>query len=138
MSLANVSGTLLISPTTSSFPPTFFQSHSLNSRLWKIPLNKSIYCFGNNVSSARPRKRMGSKTRNDASEAEELIASLMKNFNTNNPSELTMNKYAKFIRTEHCFMLFEELGKTGKWLQCLEVSSTSFINTIWNWKWPFS
>lgn len=120
MSFTNVSGTLLrISPATSSFPPTFFQSHSLNSRPRKSSLKKSIYCFSN--VSARPRKKTGSKLKNDASEAEELIASLMKNFSANNPSEITMNKYAKFIRTEHCFMLFEELGKTGKWLRCLEV-----------------
>lgn len=33
----------------------------------------------------------------------------------------TLNKYVKFVRTEHCFMLFEELGKADNWLQCLEV-----------------
>lgn len=33
----------------------------------------------------------------------------------------TLNNHVKFVRTEHCFMLFEELGKSDKWLQCLEV-----------------
>ncbi|KAI3842270.1 hypothetical protein MKW98_026060 [Papaver atlanticum] len=29
--------------------------------------------------------------------------------------------YVKIVRTEHCFLLFEELGKKDKWLQCLEI-----------------
>ena len=46
---------------------------------------------------------------------------LMKNFGGERPLISTLNKYVKVIRTEHCFRLFEELGKTDKWLQCLEV-----------------
>lgn len=45
----------------------------------------------------------------------------MKNFGGERPLISTLNKYVKVIRTEHCFRLFEELGKTDKWLQCLEV-----------------
>lgn len=37
----------------------------------------------------------------------------------------TLNKYVKQVRTEHCFLLFEELGKDDKWLQCLEVETLS-------------
>lgn len=45
----------------------------------------------------------------------------MKNFSDKTPLISTLNKYVKVIRTEHCFLLFEELGKSDKWLQCLEV-----------------
>ncbi|XP_016171001.1 pentatricopeptide repeat-containing protein At4g39620, chloroplastic [Arachis ipaensis] len=33
----------------------------------------------------------------------------------------TLNKHVKHLRTEHCFLLFEELGKQDSWLQCIEV-----------------
>lgn len=82
-------------------------------------MKASIYCLGG--MSTKPRKKWGSKTNKDASEADELVASLMRNFTEKQPLVTTLNKYVKFIRTEHCFLLFEELGKTGQWLQCLEV-----------------
>lgn len=69
--------------------------------------------------STRPRRKPGPKP--DKSEAEELVRVLMRNFGGERPLISTLNKYVKAIRTEHCFRLFEELGKTDKWLQCLEV-----------------
>lgn len=51
----------------------------------------------------------------------------MRSFSDKEPLLKTLNKYVKIVRTEHCFMLFEELGKTDKWLQCLEVSSIFFL-----------
>lgn len=46
---------------------------------------------------------------------------LLRNFDDKKPLLLTLNRYVKFVRVEHCFLLFEELGKRDKWLQCLEV-----------------
>lgn len=46
---------------------------------------------------------------------------LMRNMNGKEPPLRTLSKYAKVVRTEHCFLLFEELGKSDKWLHCLEV-----------------
>lgn len=45
----------------------------------------------------------------------------MKSFTDKVPLVRTMDKYVRIVRTEHCFLLFEELGKRDKWLQCLEV-----------------
>ena len=33
----------------------------------------------------------------------------------------TLGKFVRVVRTEHCFLLFEDLVKRDKWLQCLEV-----------------
>lgn len=41
--------------------------------------------------------------------------------NKQQPLVTRLNKYVKVIRTEHCFLLFEDLGRKDKWLQCLEV-----------------
>jgi hypothetical protein len=57
----------------------------------------------------------------EKSEAEELVRVLMRNMNGKEPPLRALSKYAKVVRTEHCFLLFEELGKSDKWLQCLEV-----------------
>ncbi|KAJ7956889.1 Pentatricopeptide repeat [Quillaja saponaria] len=46
---------------------------------------------------------------------------LMRSFSDKEPFLKTLNKYVKVVRTEHCFLLFEELGKCDKWLQYLEV-----------------
>ncbi|GFP89675.1 pentatricopeptide repeat-containing protein at4g39620 chloroplastic [Phtheirospermum japonicum] len=46
---------------------------------------------------------------------------MMRSFSEKPPLLNTLNKYVKFVRTEHCFLLFEELGRSDKWLQCLEV-----------------
>lgn len=55
------------------------------------------------------------------SESAELVRTLMRNINDRKPLTTTLDKYVKVVRTEHCFMLFEELGRSDKWLQCLEV-----------------
>lgn len=46
---------------------------------------------------------------------------VMRNFSDKKPLVSTLDKYVKLVRTEHCFLLFEQLGKTDNWLQCLEV-----------------
>lgn len=63
----------------------------------------------------------------DKSEAEELVRVMMRNMNEKEPLLKTLNKYVKVVRTEHCFLIFEQLGKSDKWLQCLEVC---FYNTL--------
>jgi hypothetical protein len=67
----------------------------------------------------RPKRKTASKS--ETSEAEELVRVLMRNMSGKEPPLKTLNKYTKVVRTEHCFLLFEELGKSDKWLQCLEV-----------------
>ncbi|KAI3451099.1 hypothetical protein Pfo_007764 [Paulownia fortunei] len=77
--------------------------------------------------STRPQKKPGPKkthkkrSSSSSSEAEDLVRLLMRNFTDKQPLVNTLNKYVKLVRTEHCFLLFEELGKSDKWLQCLEV-----------------
>ncbi|XAR73325.1 hypothetical protein NMG60_11007251 [Bertholletia excelsa] len=70
--------------------------------------------------SSRPKRKSSSKAEN-RSDAEELVRVLLRNFDDKRPLVSILNKYVKLIRTEHCFLLFEELGKSDKWLQCLEV-----------------
>nr|GMC60157.1 pentatricopeptide repeat-containing protein At4g39620, chloroplastic [Ipomoea batatas] len=71
--------------------------------------------------STQTRRKSGSASRSPSSEAEELVAQMMNSFTDKKPLVATLNKYVKMVRTEHCFLLFEELGKSDKWLQCLEV-----------------
>ncbi|XP_031496885.1 pentatricopeptide repeat-containing protein PPR5 homolog, chloroplastic [Nymphaea colorata] len=73
------------------------------------------------VSAHTRAKRRAPKTPRLESEAEGLVRILLKNFNGEKPLLSVLQKYVKLIRTEHCFLLFEELGKRDKWLQCLEV-----------------
>lgn len=69
--------------------------------------------------SIPPRRNPGGS---NTEEAEELVRTLLRSFNSDKkPLTSTLNKYVRIVRTEHCFLLFEELGKTDKWLQCLEV-----------------
>lgn len=84
-----------------------------------LPLRKSLKLFKITCASARPNKKSAPKS--DNSEARELVRVLMRNFSDQKPLVSTLNKYVKLIRIEHCFLLFEELGKGDKWLQCLEV-----------------
>ncbi|RVW55180.1 Pentatricopeptide repeat-containing protein, chloroplastic [Vitis vinifera] len=107
----------------SSTPPPLSLPHSLSFlsilqtprlHLPPRPSTTVVSCV-----STRPRRKPGPKP--DKSEVEELVRVLMKNFGGERPLISTLNKYVKVIRTEHCFRLFEELGKTDKWLQCLEV-----------------
>jgi len=76
----------------------------------------SISCGG-----PRPRK----KQPNPNAEAQELVRVLTRRISDKEPILKTLNKYVKQVRTEHCFLLFEELGKEGNWLQCIEVPSPS-------------
>ncbi|KAI8540756.1 hypothetical protein RHMOL_Rhmol08G0009900 [Rhododendron molle] len=68
----------------------------------------------------RPRRKTGS-TAEKRSETEELVRVLLRNFDNKRPLVSTLSKYVKVVRVEHCFLLFEELGKSDKWLQCLEI-----------------
>lgn len=74
--------------------------------------------------STRPNRKSGAKT--DRSEAEELVRGVIRKFSDKEPLLKTLDKYVRVMRTEHCFLLFEELGKKDQWLQCLEVRSSSF------------
>ncbi|KAK2438661.1 pentatricopeptide repeat-containing protein, chloroplastic [Trifolium repens] len=65
--------------------------------------------------------RFNKKITNDQSETQELVRLLTRKISDKEPLLKTLNKYVKVVRTEHCFLLFEEFGKHDKWLQCLEV-----------------
>jgi len=65
--------------------------------------------------------RTNRKQTTDQSETRELVRLLTGKISDKEPLLKTLNKYVKLVRTEHCFLLFEELGKHDKWLQCLEV-----------------
>ncbi|XP_074279777.1 pentatricopeptide repeat-containing protein PPR5 homolog, chloroplastic-like [Silene latifolia] len=69
--------------------------------------------------ASKPTKKSASKGNN--SEAKDLVGSILRNFSDKEPIVSTLNKHVRFMRVEHCFLLFEELGKSDKWLQCLEV-----------------
>ncbi|KAI3848624.1 hypothetical protein MKX03_010334 [Papaver bracteatum] len=71
------------------------------------------------ISCVSAKRKTGSVS--EKSESQELVYLLLRNFNDQKPLISTLNKYVKIVRTEHCFLLFEELGKKDKWLQCLEV-----------------
>ncbi|XP_062098379.1 pentatricopeptide repeat-containing protein At4g39620, chloroplastic [Humulus lupulus] len=92
-----------------SFSQLWFPGSSLPDRPISI-----ISC-----ASIRPRRK--ATVRNDNSEALELVRILVRSFSDKEPLVKTLNKYVRIVRTEHCFLLFEELGKSDKWLQCLEV-----------------
>ncbi|CAK7337888.1 unnamed protein product [Dovyalis caffra] len=87
-------------------PPSLWQSKNHN--------QTQVSCI-----STRPRKKPFPT--DEKSEAQELVRVLVRSFSDKQPLLKTLDKYVKVMRTEHCFMLFEELGKTDKWLQCLEV-----------------
>ncbi|XP_042489161.1 pentatricopeptide repeat-containing protein PPR5 homolog, chloroplastic [Macadamia integrifolia] len=97
-------------PSTSELKP---KQSWLTIRFSHKPINR-ITCV-----SIRPKKKRASKS--DTSEEKELIRTLLRNFSDEKPLVSTLNKYVKLIRTEHCFILFEELGKKDRWLQCIEV-----------------
>ncbi|KAL8151893.1 hypothetical protein V2J09_021701 [Rumex salicifolius] len=72
--------------------------------------------------STRPQRKSG--PRSDNAEAVELVDSVLRNFTDKKPLVSTLSKYGKVLRMEHCFLMFEELGKSDKWLQCLEMANT--------------
>ncbi|KAF7849887.1 hypothetical protein BT93_L0173 [Corymbia citriodora subsp. variegata] len=108
---------------SSSSSPSCAKNSSYNCKLtqpWLRPRvgprgpGGRVYCF-----SARP-KRMAGATGEDW-EAGDLVRVLMRKFSDREPLVKTLDKYVRVLRTEHCFLLFEELGRTDKWTQCLEV-----------------
>lgn len=69
--------------------------------------------------STRPNRK--SSATSNKSEGQKLVRLLLRKFSDKEPLLNTLNKYVRLVRTEHCFLLFEELGNDDKWLQCLEV-----------------
>lgn len=83
--------------------------------------------------STRPRRRAAPKSR-DASEAAELVrVVLRKSGDGKEPLVVTLSKFVRVVRTEHCFLLFEELGKRDNWLQCLEVGFCLSLGSFGLW-----
>nr|CAB3451103.1 unnamed protein product [Digitaria exilis] len=58
----------------------------------------------------------------EAAEAAELVRSLLRR-TAGGKERLVpvLDRNVRVVRTEHCFLLFEELGRRDAWLQCLEV-----------------
>ncbi|XP_030975257.1 pentatricopeptide repeat-containing protein At4g39620, chloroplastic [Quercus lobata] len=100
-----------------------YYTHSLTFTQPCLPLpNRSLrYRPMTRISCASTRPKRNPGPMPDKSEAEELVRVMMRNMNEKEPLLKTLNKYVKVVRTEHCFLLFEQLGKSDKWLQCLEV-----------------
>ncbi|KAJ3695589.1 hypothetical protein LUZ60_000966 [Juncus effusus] len=76
------------------------------------------------ASTRSRKKRPARKPRDPAAAAEEaeVVRQLLRRTNGGNETIISvLNKNVKVVRTEHCFLLFEELGKRDGWLQCLEV-----------------
>ncbi|PIA47961.1 hypothetical protein AQUCO_01400512v1 [Aquilegia coerulea] len=112
---------LLNSATKTPFSPKFKEPINSKAKLKQtnLSLQKKPITTITCISSSRPKRKAGVKI--DKSETEQLVKTLLRNFNDKQPLVVILDKYVKLIRTEHCFHLFEELGKRDKWLQCLEV-----------------
>ncbi|XP_028755124.1 pentatricopeptide repeat-containing protein At4g39620, chloroplastic [Neltuma alba] len=108
------------------------QCHS--SQLFPIPMSSLSYPLPNSRRIQPPLFPLATRTiriscvsvsrkskSSDKSESQELVRLLVGKFSEKEPILKTLNKYVKLVRTEHCFLLFEELGKRDSWLQCLEV-----------------
>lgn len=124
-------------PFTSSFlqlPPNSKFSH-ISTPLQAFTHHSSrIRMCGVSALPNNPRKTRKKSSGSSSSEVEDLVRSLMWNFTDKQPLMHTLNKYVKFVRTEHCFLLFEELGRSDKWTQCIEVSLfTCFLSKIFVW-----
>ncbi|XP_059624345.1 pentatricopeptide repeat-containing protein At4g39620, chloroplastic isoform X2 [Cornus florida] len=111
------SGSLQFLPVHTIFAPNFSVSSQQNCNTTQLCTLRKRPGFS--ISCAAKRYKRNSMERN--SETEELVRVLLMNFDDKRPLVTTLDKYVKFVRTEHCFRLFEELGKRRKWLQCLEV-----------------
>ncbi|KAG2661611.1 pentatricopeptide repeat-containing protein PPR5, chloroplastic [Panicum virgatum] len=58
----------------------------------------------------------------EAAEAAELVRSLLRRTGGGKERLVpVLDRHVRVVRTEHCFLLFEELGRRDAWLQCLEV-----------------
>lgn len=75
--------------------------------------------------SIRPRRKSASN--GGEMEAQDLVRVLMRSFSKKEPMVKTLDRYVKVVRCQHCFLLFEELGKTEKWIQCLEVRFSLYL-----------
>lgn len=82
------------------------------------------------VSTTRPRRKSTADTES-SSEAAGLVRLIVRSFSDREPLAKTLNKYVRIVRTQHCFLLFEELGKSDKWLQCLEVTLCLSVFSLW-------
>ncbi|RZR85381.1 hypothetical protein BHM03_00012348 [Ensete ventricosum] len=83
--------------------------------------------------STRPRRRVAPKGRDASEEAELVRLVLRKSGDGKEALVVTLSKFVRVIRTEHCFLLFEELGKQDRWLQCLEVGLCSSLGSFGFW-----
>lgn len=89
-----------------------------NRRRSTVPLRGGALFATNNY----PRTKRNSGRAGSTAEPEELVRVLLRKAGDEKfPLVTTLNKFVRTIRTEHCFLLFEELGKRDNWLQCLEV-----------------
>ncbi|GAB2226220.1 hypothetical protein Drorol1_Dr00022021 [Drosera rotundifolia] len=74
--------------------------------------------------SARPTKSPIS-IRAQISEAQDLLGPVLRGLNETKkkkkPLSSRLDKYVRVLRREHCFLLFEELGRGDQWTQCIEV-----------------
>lgn len=95
----------------------------------RVPLfHSALFAISNNIrtTSARPKRK--SNGGGSTIEVDELVRVLLRKVGDEKfPLVTTLNKYVRTVRTEHCFLLFEELGRQDKWLQCLEVSTFLWI-----------
>jgi hypothetical protein len=97
--------------------------------------------------SASPPRKIGANKRSSAgkggdaaaaAEAAAVVRQLLRRVGGGKETLVSvLNKNVKVIRKDHCFLLFEELGKKEGWLQCLEVllayssSPLFFFFQIW-------
>ena len=75
--------------------------------------------------AARSKRRgAGAAAEEGVDEAAELVRSLLRR-TAGGKERLVpvLDRHVRVVRTEHCFLLFEELGRRDAWLQCLEVRS---------------
>nr|XP_023905927.1 pentatricopeptide repeat-containing protein At4g39620, chloroplastic-like [Quercus suber] len=114
-----------LQPSSSSFTlhSSLYYTHTLifTQPCLSLPNRSLRYRPMTRISCASTRPKRNPGLMPDKSEAEELVRVMMRNMNEIEPLLKTLNKYVKVVRTEHCFLLFEQLGKSDKWLQCLEV-----------------
>lgn len=77
------------------------------------------------VAAAARSKRRGADAGADAAaEAADLVRFFLRRTGGGKDRLVAvLDRHVKVVRTEHCFLLFEELGRRDAWLQCLEVST---------------
>ncbi|XP_055833362.1 pentatricopeptide repeat-containing protein PPR5 homolog, chloroplastic [Solanum dulcamara] len=115
--------TMNLTFSSSSSVPAFRQPKLTHNPWLNLQMKRPVFSIIRCVTTRPGGRKSGQMTRNgsSSSEAQELVTLVMRNFSDKKPLVSTLDKYVKFVRTEHCFLLFEQLGKTDNWLQCLEV-----------------